>query len=83
VLIVGRNIWSSVEHELHGNRHPHCHRLPTPAGRLKAPAPDGLDCSLVEVWMPRRLLDLGLFHAPLFGNIRFDDDGAFDTLSPG
>jgi hypothetical protein len=43
---------SSVQQKLHGNRHPHGNRLPTPAGRLEAPAPHGLDRRLVEIRMP-------------------------------
>jgi hypothetical protein len=34
---------SSAQHELHRNRDPHGHRLPTPSSRLEAPAPDSLD----------------------------------------
>jgi hypothetical protein len=44
---------SSVQQKLHGNRHPHGDRLPTPAGRLEAPAPHGVDRRLVEIRMPR------------------------------
>jgi hypothetical protein len=33
--------------------------------------------------MSSRLLDLDLFDASLFGDIGFDDDSPFNTLSPG
>src|SRR5262245_42256247 len=77
------SVRSSAQHELHRNRHPHRYRLPTPAGRLETPSSDRLNCCLVEVWMSSRLLNLYLFYTSLFGDICLDDDGPFDTPSPG
>src|SRR5882724_2422931 len=73
----------SVQHKPHGNRHPHRDRLPTRAGRLEAPAPHGIDRRLVEIRMSSRLLNLDLFHSSLLGDVRPDDDGAFDAPAPG
>jgi hypothetical protein len=57
--------------------------LPTSAGWLETPAPDRLDCCLVEIPMSSRLLNLDLFHASLFGDQGLDEDGSFDALSSG
>jgi hypothetical protein len=83
LLLVAASLRLSAQDEFHGDRHPHGDRLPTPTGRLEAPASYGLGRCLIEICMSSGLLDLDLFYTPPLSDIRLDDDGAFDTLASG